>query len=229
MLIKKNHRFILTLCLFLLSACSFTSTDSSPAQPTAEFIIEGLCDNLLYPIKQNATWTYSSSGNPNGNFNYTETITQVTSVGFTVTSQINDLTPTQNWSCETGGLKALQLGANNYLTSQSAILEITGVNLPKELISGMQWLYSLKLEQGTYTVIMQEMGSEAITVPAGVFNVIKFQAVHQFESADASLNFSSAGTIWYAENIGLIKSIDDVQKSDGAFTVTTELISYIIP
>lgn len=229
MLIKIKHRFILTLCLFLLSACSFTATDSTPTQPTAEFIIEGLCDNLLYPVKQNATWTYSVTGSPNGNFNYTETITQITPVGFIVTSQINDSTQTQNWSCETGGLKALQLGALNYLTSPSATLEVTGINLPKELISGMQWLYSLKLEQGTYTIIMQEMGSEAITVPAGVLNAIKFQATHQFESSDAQLNFSSASTVWYAQNIGFIKSIDDVQKNDGAFTVTTELISYNIP
>ena len=172
MLIKKNHRFILTLCLFLLSACSFTSTDSSSPQPTEEFIIEGLCDNTLFPVKQNATWTYSVIGNEN--FNYTETITQVTSAGFIVTSQVNDLTDTQNWSCETGGLKALQLNAVNYLTTQSATLEVTGVNLPKEMISGMQWLYSLKLEHGVYTVIIQEMGNESITTPAGTFNATKF-------------------------------------------------------
>lgn len=229
MWIKIKPRFILTLCLFLLSACSLTGTDSSPAQPTTEFIIEGLCDNSLYPVKQNATWTYSSTGNPNGNFNYTETITQVTSAGFTITSQINDSTHTQVWSCETGGLKALQLGAVNYLSSQSAVLEVTGVNLPKELISGMQWLYSLKLEQGIYTIIMQETGSESITTSAGTFNPTKFQATYQFESSDTSLNFSNASTVWYAPNIGLIKSIDDVQKNDGAFTVTTELQSYSIP
>lgn len=229
MLIKKKHRFILTLCLVLLSACSFTATDSSPAQPTAEFTIEGLCDNLLYPVKQNASWTYSVTGNPNGNFNYTQVITQVTAAGFTVTAQINDSTQTQNWSCETGGLKALQLGVINYLTSPSGTLEVTGVNLPKELISGMQWLYSLKLEQGTYTLIMQEMGSESVTTPAGTFNATKFQANHQFESADIQLNFSNTSTVWYAQNIGFIKSMDNVQKSDGAFAVTTELISYNIP
>lgn len=225
---KKNHRFILSLCLFLLSACSFTGNNSAPAQPTAEFIIEGLCDNSLYPVKQNATWTYSSTDGTN-NFNYTETITQVTPTGFTLTTQINDLIDTQNWSCETGGLKALQLGAINSLTSQSATLEVTGVNLPKELISGMQWLYSLKLEQGTYTIIMQEMGNESITTSAGTFDATKFQANHQFESADAQLNFSDASTVWYAQNIGLIKSIDDIQKNEGKFTVTTELISYNIP
>jgi hypothetical protein len=225
---KIKPRFILTSCLFLLSACSFTGTNSAPAQPTAEFIIEGLCDNLLYPVKQNATWTYSSTDGTN-NFNTTETITQVTSAGFTVTSQVNDSTHTQAWSCETGGLKALQLGAINYLTSQSSILEVTGVSLPKELISGMQWLYSLKLENGTYTVIMQEMGSESITTPAGTFNATKFQANHQFESADINLNFTNASTVWYAQSIGLIKLIDDVQKSDGAFSVTTALQSYSIP
>lgn len=216
------------LCLFLFSACSFTGTNSAPAQPTAEFIIEGLCDNLLYPVKQNATWTYSSTDGTN-NFNTTETITQVTSAGFTVTSQIDDTTHIQNWSCETGGLKALQLNSSNYLTSPSATLEVTGVNLPKELISGMQWLYSLKLEQGTYTVIMQEMGSESITVQAGTFDTTKFQANHQFESADVTLNFTNSSTVWYAQNIGLIKSMDNVQKSDGTFTVTTELVSYSIP
>lgn len=222
-----KNRFILTLCLFLLSACSFTGNNSAPAQPTAEFIIEGLCDNLLYPVKQNATWIYSVTGNQN--FDYTETITQVTPNGFTVTSQINDTSHTQNWSCETGGLKALQLGSINYLTSPSGTLEVTGVNLPKELISGMQWLYSLKLENGTYTVIMQEKGSESIIVPAGTFNTTKFQATQQFESADVQLNFSNTSTAWYVQNIGLIKSVDDVKKSDGTFTVTTELVSYNIP
>ena len=103
------------------------------------------------------------------------------------------------------------------------------MNLPKELIAGMQWLYNLKLEQVTYTLIMREMGSESITVPAGTFNATKFQANHQFESPDVQLNFSNASTVWYASNIGLIKSIDNFQKYDGTFTATTELISYNIP
>lgn len=225
---NSGHRFILTSCLLLLSACSFIDNITAPAQPTAEFIIEGLCDNPLYPVKQNATWTYSSTNGTN-TFNYTETITQVTSTGFTITIQINDVTKKQNWSCETGGLKATQFGLFNYAVTSSNILEITGVNLPKEIISGMQWLYSLKLENGNYTVIMQEMGSEDVTTPAGTFSATKFQATHQFESVDASLNFSNASTVWYANNIGLIKFINDVKKSNETSKSTTELISYTIP
>lgn len=230
-MLKIISRFILSLGMFLISACAFTQPTSLVEQPAEEFIIEGLCDNPLFPVKQNATWTYASTDGTN-NFTYIETISAIQPDGFTLTTQTNESTATQEWACETGGLKALQLdtftkfGINN----QWNTINVIGVNLPKEIISGMQWLYSLDLEQATYTAIMQEQGIENITTSAGTFEAIKFQASHKLESSvDATTAFTATGIIWYAPNIGSVKSINTIEYRGTTTTLTTELQSYSIP
>ncbi len=73
-----------------------------------------------------------------------------------------------------------------YMTSNLAASEVIGVNLPKNIIQDVQWQYSMSLEgtvvmpdnpqapaKGTYSVVIQEMGRETVTVPAGTFEAIK--------------------------------------------------------
>lgn len=225
------RRLILSLGMFLTSACAFTQATTPLNQPTEEFIIEGLCENPFFPVTQNATWTYASTDGTN-NFTYIETISAVHPSGFTLTTQTNESTYTQEWACETGGLKALQLdtftkfGINNQWNTE----EVIGVTLPKEMVAGMQWLYSINLEQATYTVVMQEQGIENITVSAGSFETIKIEATHKLEnSLEATSNFTASSTIWYASNIGYIKSINTLEQAGVTKKLTTELQSYSIP
>jgi hypothetical protein len=253
-------RFALTFSLLVVLACNFTNPESTSTDPanqeaTEITVIEGLCDNPLYPVKQNATWTYFNTGAPSGDFTYTDTITEVRADGFTLTTTFDELTRTQAWACETGGLKALEYsgGPTANISTQNAdmsfnTLQVSGVSFPKELVPGMQWLYNLTLEgtttmpdgqqtksSGTFTVTMQEMGNETVTVPAGTFEATKIQAnttldiVGEFQGVQVPITIIGLTTTWFAPGIGQVKSISDTDFGGVPFTVTTELQSYSIP
>ena len=83
---KKMKQFLITAML-LVSGCSnnANSTAPLPALVTPDVILSD-CNNALFPIKLGASWTYFSSGGPNGDFTYTDTITEFQSGSFTLTS-----------------------------------------------------------------------------------------------------------------------------------------------
>ena len=123
---------ILLVTIFLAACSTPPATPTNPpstdtAQPTATepsaeatptSTPEGsypnpgqeLCTNTYYPVRQGATWTYKSTGGPAGEYSFTDTITSVGGDGFTLSTQIGDLTRTQEWTCTAEGLVALQLG-----------------------------------------------------------------------------------------------------------------------
>ena len=82
---------------------TFENANSNSSAPSG-----GVCGNVLYPVTQGASWIYSSNGGPNGSFYYTNSITEVRADGFTLTTQFSDRTSTQEWLCQSEGLKATQ-------------------------------------------------------------------------------------------------------------------------
>ena len=234
----KNAIVVFIFILITMSACT-----------------DNLCNNPLYPIKQGATWTYASTGGPGGSFTYTDTITATRADGFTLTSQFADLTRTQEWTCQADGLKALQLGGGTAagistlgMTAAFTTLEITGISIPNQVTAGMQWDYSLIMQgtmampgnqqaqsNGTYSVTMQEMGTESITVPAGIFEATKIQSnstidiVTIFEGIEVPIKFNGTTISWYVPGIGFVKSVENGDFGGTAFSATTELQSYNIP
>lgn len=258
--VKKKFAFSVLLIVSL--ACNLTSpvenaspVDSSTPVATEAAVIEGLCDNPLYPVKQNATWTYFNTGGPSGDFTYTDTITEARPDGFTLTTTFEGLTRTQQWVCETGGLKALEYGGGATAVISTAgmdisfnTLEVSGITLPKEIVPGMQWLYSLTLEggttmpdgsqtksSGTFSATMQEMGGETITVPAGTFETVKIQAtttldiIGEFQGIQVPMKITGSTITWYAPGVGQVKSISNSDFGGSPFTLTTELQSYSVP
>jgi hypothetical protein len=238
--------FIVLTFLIGATACTTSGVSSGPS---------GTCDNALYPVKQDATWTYASTGGPNGSFTYTDTITNVRADGFTLLSQFADVTRAQEWRCEADGLKALQIGGGSAagistqgITAAFTTLEVTGISLPREITPGMQWQYGLKMlgtlampgdqqspSNGTYSVNLQEMGQETITVPAGVFETVRFQAnsnvdiMTDFQGVQVPVKYTGVTLIWYAPGVGYVKSVENGDFSGTVFSVTTELQSYRIP
>ncbi|MBV6392843.1 MAG: hypothetical protein KPEEDBHJ_02070 [Anaerolineales bacterium] len=231
--------------------------DSNPPPPSAgDSTTGGLCDNALFPVKQGATWTYFNTGSPSGDFSYTDTITEVRADGFTLTSQFADLIRTQEWQCEAGGLKALEMGgagAAASISTQGTTAEftttgITGISLPKEITPGMQWQYSLTMQgvtampgdqnaqsTGAFSLTMQEMGKETVSVPAGAFEAVKFQATSlmqitaNFQGLQVPVTMNGTSIVWYAPGVGYIKSIENSDFGGAPYTSTTELQSYSIP
>ena len=266
-----KSRIKIITCGFLLAimaGCNLpdasTTTPSTPpiettVIPTTEQLNPELnpgetCDNTLFPVKQGATWTYVNTGSPAGTFNYTDTITNVRSDGFTVTSQFSDLIRTQEWACKPEGLQAVQLGetiamalSTQGISADLTTSDVTGVTLPVNITLGMQWSYGFGLQgtityegqkadaNGTVTTTLEEAGSETITVPAGTFDATRIQATSSFDLTasyfgfEVPVDYATTSTLWYAPGVGLVKLVESSNLEGTSFSSTTELQTYNIP
>jgi hypothetical protein len=267
---RYNASLYIVAILVLVLACNIR-TPTEPAVPVPQVDVmdtpapsasdetqapaADLCGNELYPIRNGASWTYTNTGSPTGDFTYTDTITQVRADGFTLTSQFDELTRAQEWACEPQGLKALQFGSGSSAsittqntTAEFTTLDVTGLSLPKQVTPQTQWQYSLTMQgttampgdqqaqsTGTFSAAMQAMGMETITVPAGTFDAIKIQVkstvqiTAEFQGAQVPLTFNTSSIVWYAPGVGHVKSIENSDFGGTPYTATTELQSYNIP
>jgi hypothetical protein len=226
-----------------------------PSNPGTSPTASEICNNILYPSNQGAAWVYVSTGRPSGAFIYTNTITESRTDGFTLTTQFADQARTQEWNCQPDGLKALQLGGGSAagtsiqdMTSELVTSNVSGVSLPQNITAGMVWQYSLQLQgtivmpgdpqapaSGIYSVTMQEMGRETITVPAGTFDAVKIQSnstvdiISSFGGTDLPIKFSGTTLTWYAPGVGYVKVVENGDFGGEAYSVTTELQSYSTP
>lgn len=262
---RKKISLIITACMLGLAACSslgggteaqqvilpYTQVPSTSSIPNTG----GLCDNPLYPVREGASWAYINSGGPNGTFAYSDMISAVRADGFTLTSQIGNLVRTQEWACEADGLKALELGGGTTasitaqgLTAEFSTSDITGLSLPVVISSGQQWQYNLTIHgtipmptgeqvqsNGTYSMVLQEMGKETVTVPAGTFEAVKIQSsstveiLVPFGNDQVPMKYSGTSITWYVPGIGYVKSIENWDLGSTPYTATTELQTYVIP
>jgi len=253
---EKRKVFAIFIASLLLSlACQLGAAPAAGEPAPEATAASGVCDNPLMPVRLGASWTYSNTGSPSGDFSYTDTITDVRADGFTLTMRFDGGSRTQEWSCEPNGLKALQPGGGptagvttNDMTAEFQSLEASGVSIPKTVTPGMQWEHFLKMEgttampgdsdaksAGTFAASMQEAGRETVTVPAGTFEAVKFQYVStvmivaEFQGLQIPFEFSESGFSWFVPGVGYVKSIGNSNAGGEAFTFTTELLSYNIP
>lgn len=254
----------LPVVFLLLTACSSGAPAATPilptfASPNEEHTLAlpetGSCKNNFLPIVSGATWNYFSMGGPNGDFAYTDTITEVNADTFILRSQFPQLSLSQKWFCSKDGLLALQLGGGTSasvsmqnMISDFKTIHVSGVSLPHTISPGMQWQYELQMEgsvatpgetttqsPGTFKLAMQEMGNETITVAAGTFESVKIQATFEaqinvdFQGSLVPYTVNGSSIVWYAPGVGFVKSIENIEFSGTPFTSTTELQSYTIP
>jgi hypothetical protein len=254
---------IIALIFIFTTACSTGGAIANPPLPTiispnenlpAGIPAAGTCENNLLPVVENASWNYYSVGGPNGDFAYTDTINEIAPDGFTLTSQFPSLTLTQKWFCAQDGLLALQLGGGTTasvsmqnMISDFETMQVSGLSLPRTITPNMKWKYELSMQgfvampgeqtqsPGTFSLDMQELGNETISVPAGTFETGKFQATFtanidvDFQGSPIRYTINGSSILWYAPGIGFIKSIENIDFSGTSFTSTTELQSYNIP
>ncbi|MEX1071721.1 MAG: hypothetical protein WEC37_03755, partial [Anaerolineales bacterium] len=182
-------------------------------------------------------------------------VTDVRADGFTLTSTFDELTRTQEWSCATAGLSALQFGggaaanlAGNNIDATFNTTNSTGVTLPADLAVGSTWTQSLDIEgqmtveggisaaaTGTVDYSAQAVSIETINVPAGSFEAIKIEFDLTFNiNATVSgltvpVTLTGMTTSWYAPNVGWVRSVDNSEFMGTAISTTIELTSYNIP
>lgn len=262
------------LILLILAACSTPSVPPQTTQsietaqttltetagaPTATLegsprgVEQGLCTNLYYPVRQSATWTYKSTGGPAGEYSFTDTITSLREDGFTLSTQIGDLTRAQEWTCTAEGLSALQLGGAPaaMLNSQNIQLNLdvdnaTGVTFPSQINPGDQWQQNLDVSgnvmalneeaeaTGSVQMSFNAVGNESVTVPAGTFEALKVEVDvilnvnATFEGITLPVSFTGDYTYWFAPGVGWVKASGTGSVLGNSFTDTTELQSYNI-
>jgi len=262
---KFHPAIILFLAILLLSLSACDAEGAAPqdvvlpalqtSEPGISPTASELCNNALYPSAQGAIWIYASTGGPSGAFVYTNSITEAREDGFTLTTQINGQSHTQEWLCQSDGLKALQLGGGSAagisiqdMTSDLTTSDVMGISLPQSVTPGMQWQYSLRLQgvivmpgdpqapaNGVYSVTMQELGQETVTVPAGTFDAIKIQSnsavdiMSSFGGSDVPIKFNGTTITWYMPGVGYVKVVENGDFGGEFFSATTELQSYNIP
>ena len=238
------------------TSITVTETISVPAtiEGSTPAVEQGLCTNLYYPVRQGATWTYKSTGGPAGEYSFTDTISSVRADGFTLSTQIGDLSRTQEWTCTTEGLAALQLGGAPaaMLNSQNIQLNLdvsnaTGVAFPSQINPGDQWQQALDLNgnvtmmneaaeaSGNAQMNFSAIGNENVTVPAGTFDALKIEVDvtlnlnATYQGMTLPVAFSGEYTYWFAPGVGWVRSTGTGRVLGSSFSDTTELQSYIIP
>jgi len=209
-----------------------------------------LCDNPYYPVREGSTWNYQSTSSIGNNYSFTDTITSLDEDGYTLTSEFDGLTRTQEWACTPEGLVALQLGGG--LSSAQTNLNVetqnaSGVTYPAEMNAGDTWNYNLEFT-GTMDIAGQSgeatggtqsdftaLGKENVNVPAGAFEAMKVQVVTTFsanvtfQGVSVPVTFTSTTISWYVEGIGWVKSESSGDFAGQSFTETIELQWYNIP
>lgn len=252
------------LIIIFLAACSSPSVPPQELQPTetvptvtapvATEPTASLCTNAYYPVREGATWNYKSTGGPAGEYSFTDTITSAREDSFTLSTQIADLTRTQEWACKPEGLIALQLGGapTAMLNSQNIQLNLdvknsSGVTFPSQMNVGDQWQQNVDV-QGNVSVANEEaeatgnaqmnfaaIGKEGLTVPAGTFDALKVKVEvtlninAAYEGITLPVTFSGEYTYWFVPDVGWVKATGTGSVLGSSFSETTELQSYNIP
>ncbi len=222
---------------------------ATEAPTTAPAQTASACDNPYLPIIVGATWNYKLTGPfPD---TYTHTVLSLESDGFSEQDVFSKgITRQGNWHCDNGNLTALNPpgGSAGTVSSKSIQVDLqtkdfSGTTLPASLKAGDAWSQTLDLE-GTETINgtaspasnklkmdCKASGVESVTVTAGTFNAMRLDCTTethitvQMANNPVDTTLTITNTNWYAENVGLVKSLT----TGLGFESTVELLSYNIP
>lgn len=206
------------------------------------------CGNPYIPIVVGATWNYNLTGAVPDTF--TRSIVSIEAGGFTDQDVFGTgVTRQSKWTCDNGALTALDPGGNTSNVSSENVqvdfqtTSASGVTLPAVLNPGDSWNQAVTLE-GTETINGETLpakneftntctvaGKESITVAAGTFDAVRVDCntsmaiTITMNGSPISQPISFTATSWYAEKVGLLKTVTAGNGLDS----TVELTSYSIP
>jgi hypothetical protein len=267
---QKTLSALLLVFALLLAACGGAAAEGEASgevlveEPEVEEALEpeielgGLCANQYFPVLLNATWDYKGTGEEIGDYTSTDTITEVREDGYTLTSQFEGLTRTQEWACTPEGLSALEYESGSGssaglstagMTAEFDTTNVEGISLPKVINAGDTWQQSFEITgtinmaegmsagaSGTVLYDFEAMGMETVTVPAGTFEAMKlqihitFNMVVDVQGMSLPIAFESDTSTWYAPGVGWVKSDESTSLDGGdAFVSGIELQAYAIP
>lgn len=214
----------------------------------------GQCTNAYYPIREGSTWMYESTGNTTGNYSFSDTITSVRGDGFTLTTQFDNRTQSQEWACTPEGLVAQELGgapaaALNAMGTpfELTIDHVSGVTFPNSISAGDQWQHNLEFTgkmsmagqegqaSGTAQSNFTALGVESVTVPAGTFDAMQIEVNStisiglEFQGMKVPVSFTGTYTYWFVQGVGWVRASGSGEIAGQSFTEAIELTAYNIP
>jgi hypothetical protein len=273
-------RITLPILLGLLTACSPElppSETSDPAEdimmpasldgtpsptPVTESTTEaaafdaGLCAHPYFPIALGASWTYQGSSGPEGVYIFTDAVSDIQDEVFTMTATFSRLTRTQEWTCTTEGLTAMQYtgaGAAGSVVTEGSTAEFetisfSGVSLLRDIAIGDTWTLTFEVTgeqtlpggelaetKGTVTYEFEAKANESVSVPAGDFEALRIDVTTNLSftismgGVGAPMEMTTSGSSWYARGVGQVKSISSGTFFDQPVEETLELLSYSVP
>jgi hypothetical protein len=211
---------------------------------------DGLCANPYYPVREGSTWGYSGTSSAAPDYSYTDTITSIRTDGFTLTTQYDNLTRTQEWSCTPEGISAVSMGGGLSTSMSNLVIETqsaSGVTYPASINAGDTWQHQIDFT-GTMDIAGQAgeasgsvisdftaLGTESVTVAAGTFDAMKvevhttFDALVEFQGTSVPVMFISTSTSWFAQGVGWLRSESSSEFMGQPTTETVELQWFNIP
>ena len=251
--------WIVAMCV-ALAACGGGSTASGSGStgssssstgatgPVSPSVTSGACANPYQPVSTGAAWTYDLHSSASEDSTYTDTITSVTSDGYSVTSSFADLTKVIPWSCTPQGLVALQYTnapgtiSNGGIQFSVETTSVRGVTFPASIAPGDRWTQGYGLfgklvssqgsgrGTGSVSTSYRALGNEDVVVPAGAFSALKVRLSGKYlftitvAGLSAPANHTFSGFLWLVQDVGVVKTSVTV---NGTFSLsaTTELSS----
>lgn len=238
-----------------------TPVPSATATETAVFIVETptptppspsptlpeddeLCDNDYFPSDDGATWIFAGNNSKTGEYTRTDTVIDSSDTGFTIQTDLEDVSYTQAFECTEAGLINLEAGLQDIVavfSGKNGDVVLTrennsGLSIPRELNPGLTWEQflawkassSVGITTGSFTYHYTAMGLEVVSVPGGTFDAMRINV--QIEvAASQSPAWTYVNSIWLVKDIGLVKSQGSSDLSGVEFTDTIELVSYDSP
>lgn len=230
-------------------AQGLTETAAVTEAPAETIPAAGACTNTYMPILVGATWNYKLTGPIPDTF--TRSIIAADESSFTDQDVFGTgVTRQGQWQCQSGDLIALNMPSGNSASVSTEEVSVDfkttaleGVTLPAAIVTGDIWSQSLTLE-GTQTISgvsypasnqlsssCSAIGLETVTVEAGTFDAMRVDCQTTMnisltlQDSPMTTTLTINAINWYAQNIGLIKSVSTGEGMDN----TIELTSYSIP
>lgn len=208
---------------FLINTVMVTNTPVPLATPSLD---DGECDTPFYPVKDDASWTYSLDIGSSA----THSMSVDDNDAFVITIQGEAAIFTIDGKCTSDGVVLMNtVGAATTMTDgegSTVVSTVTadGVTVPKDIQTGDHWTQTLTVKVGDHASIIYTeytaLGYEKVTVPNSVFNAMKVEQSGYVEIFGQKVNMH--GYQWFAEGVGTVKSA-----MDGA--PAAELVTYDIP
>ena len=227
-------------------AISVATEPDATADATQEPSSEELCDNDYMPSDDGAVWEFAGQNSKLGAYARTDTVTDSRDDGFTITTELKDVTYAEEWTCTEAALIDLEPGQQTLaaaFSGPSGAVAVTrefnsGITLPRHIDPAMSWqqVFGWRAigadvsSNGSFTYQFTAMGPEVVAVPFGSFDAMRINVEVELEMGGPSgLKDTYSQSMWFVQDVGLVK-VEGVSHIKGVeFTDSMELVSYDSP